>query len=104
MQNSDEQEIQRDATSSFQWSKHWYPVSLEDCLLKDKPNKVTLLGRDYVVWQDNGVWNVAKDECPHRCALVLPLERLLNTHSLVATRRLASLYVSCQHAFGKGSH
>lgn len=36
-------------------------------LEKDKPNKVTLLGRDYVVWFADDMWNAAKDECPHRC-------------------------------------
>ena len=59
-------EEQSHALPPFQWSKHWYPVSVEDCLQKDKPNKVTLLGRDYVVWEDKGLWNVARDECPHR--------------------------------------
>lgn len=65
--STDEQhQEQLHAIPPFQWSKHWYPVSVEDCLDKDKPNRVTLLGRDYVVWDDNGLWNVARDECPHR--------------------------------------
>ncbi len=81
-----EEERQRDATPSFQWSKHWYPVSLEDCLLKDKPNKITLLGRDYVVWQDRGLWNVAKDECPHRWDK-LHLRRLQITQTAIVTVR-----------------
>lgn len=63
-----ERQRKQSADQSFDWSKHWYPVSLESCLLKDKPNKVTLLGRDYVVFWGGKEekWNVAKDECPHR--------------------------------------
>ncbi|BDA48006.1 Protein TIC 55, chloroplastic [Coccomyxa sp. Obi] len=68
LRTNEEHEGENDAVPPFQWSKHWYPVSVEDCLLKDKPNKVTLLGRDYVVWEDKGLWNVARDECPHRFA------------------------------------
>ena len=50
----------------FTWSKNWYPVAVASLLEKDKPNKVTLLGRDYVVWYADDMWNAAKDECPHR--------------------------------------
>lgn len=50
----------------FTWSKNWYPVAVASLLEEDKPNKVTLLGRDYVVWYGDGMWNAAKDECPHR--------------------------------------
>jgi hypothetical protein len=53
--------------SEFVWSKNWYPVAVASLLEKDKPNKVTLLGRDYVVWFADDMWNAAKDECPHRC-------------------------------------
>ncbi|CAK0784783.1 hypothetical protein CVIRNUC_007987 [Coccomyxa viridis] len=52
----------------FTWSKNWYPVAVASLLEEDKPNKVTLLGRDYVVWYGDGMWNAAKDECPHRFA------------------------------------
>ena len=52
--------------SDFTWSKNWYPVAVASLLEEDKPNKVTLLGRDYVVWYADGMWNAAKDECPHR--------------------------------------
>jgi phenylpropionate dioxygenase-like ring-hydroxylating dioxygenase large terminal subunit len=41
-------------------------VSVVSCLDKENPNKVTLLGRDYVVWWAENTWNAAKDECPHR--------------------------------------
>ncbi len=44
------------------------PVAVASLLEKDKPNKVTLLGRDYVVWYADDMWNAAKDECPHRRA------------------------------------
>ena len=41
-------------------------MAVASLLEEDKPNKVTLLGRDYVVWYADGMWNAAKDECPHR--------------------------------------
>lgn len=42
-------------------------MSLE-MLHKDKPNAVTILGRQLVVWWDQpqAQWVVMEDSCPHR--------------------------------------
>jgi hypothetical protein len=34
----------------FEWHKQWYPVSPVQDLAADMPNKLTLLGMDFVVW------------------------------------------------------
>ena len=70
-------------STSFDWTAHWYPVgSVLSTLDPLKPNKVTLLGKQLVVWLDgsessqsqsesgekNPSWRAAVDECPHRLA------------------------------------
>ncbi|KAK9820505.1 hypothetical protein WJX72_011091 [[Myrmecia] bisecta] len=53
----------------FCWTKHWYPLVPEDYLSTTKPNPLTLLGREFVVWKDShGEWGALADQCPHRLA------------------------------------
>eukprot|EP00882_Tetradesmus_deserticola_P014742 GHRQ01015689.1.p3 GENE.GHRQ01015689.1~~GHRQ01015689.1.p3 ORF type:complete len:163 (+),score=33.24 GHRQ01015689.1:547-1035(+) len=57
------------STEQFSWTKAWYPVAAVENLDADKPNKCTLLGRDYVLWADaGGAWRCFEDRCPHRLA------------------------------------
>ncbi|KAF6257312.1 hypothetical protein COO60DRAFT_1640038 [Scenedesmus sp. NREL 46B-D3] len=50
-------------------SQAWYPVAAVENLDADKPNKCTLLGKDYVLWADAaGQWHCFEDRCPHRLA------------------------------------
>ncbi|WIA30048.1 hypothetical protein OEZ86_000143 [Tetradesmus obliquus] len=54
---------------TFSWTKAWYPVAAVENLDAAKPNKVTLLGKDYVLWADAaGQWRCFEDRCPHRLA------------------------------------
>jgi phenylpropionate dioxygenase-like ring-hydroxylating dioxygenase large terminal subunit len=52
----------------FNWSTEWYPVVPVRDLHKDKPNRVTLLGKDFCVWfqPEKGTWQAFDDSCPHR--------------------------------------
>jgi nitrite reductase/ring-hydroxylating ferredoxin subunit len=53
----------------FSWTKAWYPIAAVEHLDPNAPNKVTLLGKDYVLWADaKGDWKVMEDRCPHRLA------------------------------------
>lgn len=52
---------------SFNWTKHWYPVSLVADLDKQNPNLQSLLNTKIVIWQDeHGDWGACQDKCPHR--------------------------------------
>ena len=67
--------LPRPERQTFQWLKAWYPVAIVSFLDTDKPNGVTLLGRDLVVWQDGeGAWNVNSNQCPHR-QVIFPVLR-----------------------------
>eukprot|EP00210_Caulerpa_lentillifera_P001834 g1764.t1 len=53
----------------FSWFKNWWAVQLVDNLKTDRPNKVTLLGKDFIVWKGHGGdWIAMDDQCPHRMA------------------------------------
>ena len=54
--------------SKYNWLQHWWPVLSLEMLHKDKPNAVTILGRQLVVWWDQpqAQWVVMEDSCPHR--------------------------------------
>jgi phenylpropionate dioxygenase-like ring-hydroxylating dioxygenase large terminal subunit len=63
------------SSSSFDWEHQWYPVVPVKDLETDRPNKITLLGRDFCVWasivqQQDGdetiQWHAFADVCPHR--------------------------------------
>lgn len=56
------------AASQHNWLQHWWPVLSLEMLHKDKPNAVTILGRQLVVWWDQpqAQWVVMEDSCPHR--------------------------------------
>lgn len=53
----------------FDWSKSWYPAAAEEHLDPAKPHRVTLMGRELVLWRDgSGTWHAQDDACPHRLA------------------------------------
>jgi len=55
-------------TPSFDWKTEWYPVIPVQDLNPDTPNKITLLGKDFVVWyhSPSNSWRAFADVCPHR--------------------------------------
>jgi hypothetical protein len=68
-----QQAQQQQDSSTFSWTKHWWPVTPLSYLDPKKPVPVTLLGHTYVVWfdpkaeQGEGKWRLMEDRCPHRC-------------------------------------
>lgn len=61
----------------FDWLRQWYPVALQRDLDPSVPTKITLLGRDLVLWKegvnkgemfDSTSWRCFMDKCPHRLA------------------------------------
>eukprot|EP00210_Caulerpa_lentillifera_P001779 g1709.t1 len=53
----------------FNWFKNWWAVQVVDNLETDRPNKIQLLNKDYIVWKGHsGNWIAMDDECPHRMA------------------------------------
>ncbi len=58
--------------AAFDWWQQWYPVALTRDLDSAVPSKVTLLGRDLVLWKEGaaagGAWQCFVDRCPHRLA------------------------------------
>ena len=69
--NLDNQTAQflKEAESTFQWTKQWYPVAVAEFLDSSRPHPIQLLGKDLVLWQDNsGKWHCFEDFCPHRLA------------------------------------
>ena len=54
--------------NDFRWDRHWYPVHIVKDIEVDKPTKVTLLERDYVLWKQSGSNEITAflDQCPHR--------------------------------------
>jgi pheophorbide a oxygenase len=55
----------------FVWTRAWYPVTSPDYLAPDKPNAITILGYNLVVWKPHGpgaTWCAFRDVCPHRAA------------------------------------
>jgi phenylpropionate dioxygenase-like ring-hydroxylating dioxygenase large terminal subunit len=67
-----QQAQQQQDSPSFNWTKHWWPVTPLSYLDPKKPVPVTLLGHTYVVWfdpkaeQGEGKWRLMEDRCPHR--------------------------------------
>lgn len=67
-----------DDPEAFDWWKQWYPVALTRDLDSAVPTKVTLLGRDLVLWKEGAAaaagtgsspaWRCFIDRCPHRMA------------------------------------
>jgi len=67
-----------DDPEAFDWWKQWYPVALTRDLDSAVPTKVTLLGRDLVLWKEGTAaaaasgnppaWRCFVDRCPHRMA------------------------------------
>ena len=55
-------------TPEFDWKTEWYPVIPVQDLNKDTPNRITLLGMDFVVWfhESSETWSAFADMCPHR--------------------------------------
>ena len=53
---------------SYRWDRHWYPIHIVEDIEVDKPTKVTLLERDYVLWKQSGSNEITAflDQCPHR--------------------------------------
>jgi hypothetical protein len=39
-----------------------------DVLSKERPNAIELLGKNLVVWYNEGTWTCFEDLCPHRLA------------------------------------
>ncbi|KAL4448192.1 hypothetical protein ABPG75_005411 [Micractinium tetrahymenae] len=64
----------RPSTSQpFPWLHSWYPVGVPGNLPKNRPTKITLFGRQLVVWWDAaaqpaGRWRCFENLCPHRLA------------------------------------
>jgi phenylpropionate dioxygenase-like ring-hydroxylating dioxygenase large terminal subunit len=56
------------AADEFRWETEWYPVSPLQDLDRHRPNKITLLGKDFVVWYNQPLdkWTAFADSCPHR--------------------------------------
>ena len=54
----------------FRWTSQWYPVAVVDLLDPKKPHSIQLLGKNLVVWKDEGkgTWCCVEDVCPHRGA------------------------------------
>ncbi|KAI8468575.1 MAG: hypothetical protein J3K34DRAFT_522861 [Monoraphidium minutum] len=60
---------QREGAAGFEWSKAWYPAAAEEHLDPSKPHRVTLMGKELVLWRDSkGTWHAQNDACPHRLA------------------------------------
>jgi phenylpropionate dioxygenase-like ring-hydroxylating dioxygenase large terminal subunit len=85
-----------DATSSmsdeFRWETEWYPVIPLQDLDRQRPNKITLLGKDFVVWynQPLDTWTAFADSCPHR---MVPLsEGRIETNKSDNTQHLQCAY------------
>eukprot|EP00210_Caulerpa_lentillifera_P001790 g1720.t1 len=57
------------STEKFNWFKNWWAVQAVANLETDRPNKIKLLGKDFIVWKGHiGDWIAMDDECPHRMA------------------------------------
>eukprot|EP00210_Caulerpa_lentillifera_P001759 g1689.t1 len=57
------------AEKKFNWFKNWWAVQVVDDLETDRPNKIQLLNKHYIVWKGHsGDWIAMDDECPHRMA------------------------------------
>eukprot|EP00210_Caulerpa_lentillifera_P001674 g1609.t1 len=53
----------------FSWFKNWWAVQIVRNLETDRPNKIKLLNKDFIVWKGHsGNWIAMDDECPHRMA------------------------------------
>jgi len=51
------------------WPRTWVPLASTFELDPERPTPVRFLGRNLVLWQDNGgVWRAFADACPHRLA------------------------------------
>ena len=58
-----------EAPRALDWEAQWYPVAFVEDLDDGRPTKTTLLGRDLVLWRDDGrQWRCFEDACPHRQA------------------------------------
>jgi pheophorbide a oxygenase len=56
-------------TNAGAWPLAWAPIASTGELDPERPTPVRFMGGRYVVWQDNdGVWHVFADACPHRLA------------------------------------
>lgn len=58
-------------TNPFDWARQWYPVAVAADLQAGRPHAVTLLGRELVLWREEGSegsWHCFEDICPHRLA------------------------------------
>ena len=54
-------------SSTFQWTKQWYPLAVVEFLDPTRPHSVQLLGKDLVLWRDGSqTWRCFEDACPHR--------------------------------------
>ena len=54
----------------FKFSQQWYPLGVIDHMDPKKPQSVSLLGKELVLWKDmkSGAWKAFDDACPHRLA------------------------------------
>ncbi|WP_019507610.1 Rieske 2Fe-2S domain-containing protein [Pleurocapsa sp. PCC 7319] len=67
--NSKTTSFLKEAETTFQWTKQWYPVAVAEFLAPFRPHPIQLLGKDLVLWQDNAEkWHCFEDFCPHRLA------------------------------------
>jgi len=63
--------VEDDTEEKFNWFKNWWLVQIVDNLETDRPNKIKLLNRDFIVWKGHsGEWIAMDDECPYRMALL----------------------------------
>jgi len=46
----------------------WYVIGTPDTLSNEKPNKITIWDKNYVVWKNNGTYNALDDVCSHKSA------------------------------------
>jgi hypothetical protein len=68
LSRSDQEDDEEEQKSNFEWTKQWYPL-LPESYLMEKPEAVTVLDRQLVVWKTaQGQVSVMEDACPHRQA------------------------------------
>lgn len=55
------------SAEKMSWTKQWWPMAVEESLDPNLPHKVTLMGRELVLWKTSeGVWSCLDNACPHR--------------------------------------
>eukprot|EP01031_Cornospumella_fuschlensis_P044377 gene44377-54270_t len=40
----------------YDWESQWYPLAVDECTDRSRPQSVQLLGKDLVLWHDGSAW------------------------------------------------